>query len=157
MTRTLPTPIHVCPAYASYGQSPYVAIFHESSIDLDGFHRSREKGLLTQFIAHRLTDSRARTQFLFQAHQWSTRLKPSFCRWHATRLTGPISPACDRYIQYLLMGTNPSVLNRHRQELPHRNLRIITSLSSLFPSECSTDPSKWPYLVSIFSNNYQMI
>jgi hypothetical protein len=23
------------------------------------------------------------------------------------QLTGPISPACDRYVQYLLMGANP--------------------------------------------------
>jgi hypothetical protein len=30
------------------------------------------------------------------------------------QLTGPISPACDRYVQYLLTGVNPSVLNRHR-------------------------------------------
>jgi hypothetical protein len=30
------------------------------------------------------------------------------------QLTGPITPACDRYVQYLLTGTNPSVLNRHR-------------------------------------------
>jgi hypothetical protein len=26
-------------------------------------------------------------------------------------LTGPISPACDRYVRYLLTGTNPLVLN----------------------------------------------
>jgi hypothetical protein len=45
------------------------------------------------------------------------------CRQHATRLTGPISSVCDRYIQYLLMGTNPSFLNRHRRGLPHRKPR----------------------------------
>jgi hypothetical protein len=27
------------------------------------------------------------------------------------QLTGPITPACDRYVQYLLVGANPSVLN----------------------------------------------
>jgi hypothetical protein len=27
------------------------------------------------------------------------------------QLTRPITPACDRYIQYLLVGANPSVLN----------------------------------------------
>jgi hypothetical protein len=31
------------------------------------------------------------------------------------QLTGPITPACDRYVQHLLVGTNPSVLNRHRR------------------------------------------
>jgi hypothetical protein len=27
------------------------------------------------------------------------------------QLTGPITLACDRYVQYLLAGANPSVLN----------------------------------------------
>jgi hypothetical protein len=63
---------------------------------------------------HRLTDPWVRTQFLSQANQWSSRLKPSFCWWQATRITGPISPSCDRYVQYLLAGANPSVFNRHR-------------------------------------------
>jgi hypothetical protein len=34
MTRTLLTPVHICPVDASYGQSPYVATFHESSTEL---------------------------------------------------------------------------------------------------------------------------
>jgi hypothetical protein len=79
--------------------------------------------------------------------QWR---KLNICRHQAIRLTGPISPACDQYVQYLLTGTNPSVLNRHNRGLPHRNLRIATSLSLPFPSECSTVPPKWPRPVSIF-------
>jgi hypothetical protein len=35
MTRTLPTPIHVCPTYVSYGRSPYVATFRDLSTRLD--------------------------------------------------------------------------------------------------------------------------
>jgi hypothetical protein len=31
------------------------------------------------------------------------------------QLTGHITIVCDRYIQYLLVGANPSVLNRHRR------------------------------------------
>jgi hypothetical protein len=140
------------PVYAFYGQSLYVASFHESSTNLDGSHSSREKWLPTQSIARRLTDLWVRTQFPSQANQWSNRLKPSFCRCQATRLTGPISPACDRYVQYLLTDTNSSVLNRHRRGLPHRNLRIATTLSPPFPSEYSTGPPKWPRPVSILSN-----
>jgi hypothetical protein len=30
------------------------------------------------------------------------------------QLTGSITPACDQYVQYLLTGANPLVLNRHR-------------------------------------------
>jgi hypothetical protein len=33
------------------------------------------------------------------------------------QLNGPITLACDRYVQYLLTGADPSVLNRHRHEL----------------------------------------
>jgi hypothetical protein len=53
----------------------------------------------------------------------------------ATRLTGLISPVCDRYVQYLLVGVNPSVLNRHRQGLqPPKGLawsQVIQSQHSL--------------------------
>jgi hypothetical protein len=31
------------------------------------------------------------------------------------QLTGPISPAYDQYVQYLLTGANPSILNQHTQ------------------------------------------
>jgi hypothetical protein len=111
-----------------------------------------KKGLLIQSTARRLIDPRIYTQFLFQAHQWSSELKPSFCWWQATRLIGLISPACNRYVQYLLTGTNPSVLNRHRWGLPQRNIRIATTFSPPFPSECSTGPPKWLWPVSILSN-----
>jgi hypothetical protein len=49
--------------------------------------------------------------------------KSSFCWQPTIRLTGPISPVCDRYVQYLLTGTNPSVLNWYRRGLPHRKPR----------------------------------
>jgi hypothetical protein len=42
--RTLPTPVHVCLAYASYGQSLYVAIIHESSTDLNRSTAREKKG-----------------------------------------------------------------------------------------------------------------
>jgi hypothetical protein len=68
------------------------------------------------------------------------------------QLAGHISPTYDRYVRYLLTGTNPSVLNRHRRELSHRNLRITTTLSLPFPSECSTGPPNWPLRLSILSD-----
>jgi hypothetical protein len=117
-----------------------IATFHESPTDLDGFHCSRERWLPTQSSTHRLTDPRVGIKFLSQANQWSNKLKPNFYRLRATRLTGPISPACNRYVQYLLTCTNPSVLNWHRWGLPHRKLIIATTLSSPFLSKCSTDP-----------------
>jgi hypothetical protein len=45
--------------------------------------------------------------------------QPSSFRWPTTRFIGPISPACDRYDQYLLTEANQSVLNWHRWGLQH--------------------------------------
>jgi hypothetical protein len=59
------------------------------------------------------------SSFSLTLNQRSSRLKPSFCRQHATRLTGHISLTCDRYVQYLFTGPNPSVLNRHRRSYNH--------------------------------------
>jgi hypothetical protein len=43
--------------------------------------------------------------------QWR---KPNIHQQQTTRFTGPISLTCDRYVQYLLMRANQTVLNRHR-------------------------------------------
>jgi hypothetical protein len=65
-THTLPTPVHVCPVYASCGQSTYVATIHEV-INSDGqSYCSREKGHPIQSTARRLIDSCVHTQFLSQ-------------------------------------------------------------------------------------------
>jgi hypothetical protein len=115
-------PVRVCPAYASCGRSPYVATFHESLTGLDGYYCSQEKVLRLHLLAQ-LSGLWDPPQFLSQDSHWSSRLKPNTCGWPTTRLTVPITPACDRYIQYLLIGTNPSVLNWHRRGLPHRKPR----------------------------------
>jgi hypothetical protein len=44
MSRMLSTPVHVCPAYASYGQSPYVATLHESSTESSSPTAPEKKG-----------------------------------------------------------------------------------------------------------------
>jgi hypothetical protein len=119
---------------------PYVATFNDSSTDLDGSHCSCEKGFPTQSIACRLTDPWVHTHFLSQVNQWSNRLKPSFCRWQATKLTGPIPPTCDRYVQYLLAGANPSVLNWDRRGLQPWRCRLSTYHSPTFPTSCLPFP-----------------
>jgi hypothetical protein len=68
----------------------------------------------------------------------------------ATRLTGPISPVCDRYVQYLLTGVNPSVLNQHRRGLqppkgPARS-QVIQSQHSLKWKWCEiTITDSWSF------------
>jgi hypothetical protein len=115
-------------------------------------HCSREKGLSTQSTSHWLTDLWIRIQFLSQANLEATGAKPNIYRRQTTRPTGAISPACDRYVQYLLTGTNHSIINQHRRELPYRNLKFTTTLSLPFHSECSTGPPNWLRPVSILSD-----
>jgi hypothetical protein len=63
--------------------------------------------------------------------QWGA--KPSIYQRLATRLNEPISLACNRYIQYLLTDTDPSVLNRHRRGIPHRKPQNSHSTLPVFP------------------------
>jgi hypothetical protein len=107
----------VWPSTIHISCGPRIATFCEV-INIDGqSHYSWEKGPPTQSIAQRLTDSQVYTQFLSWANHWSSGGKATLCWRQITRLTRPISPACDRYLQYLLIGANPSVLNRHRWTL----------------------------------------
>jgi hypothetical protein len=62
------------------------------------------KGFPTQSPARQLTDRRIRTQILSRASHWRSGGKANLCRQPATRLTGPISLTCDRYVQYMLTG-----------------------------------------------------
>jgi hypothetical protein len=100
-TRTLLTPVHVCPAYASSRRSPYVATFHTVINRFEQIHCTRKEMLPTQSITRRSSDPRVRTQLLSHNSQCSSGEKSSFCWQLTTRLTGPISPVCDRYIQYI--------------------------------------------------------
>jgi hypothetical protein len=115
-------------------RGPHIATFCEMPTDLDKSHCSREKGLPTQSTTRRLTDLWVHTQFLSRANQWSRWDKPRSCRWPTTRLTGPISPSCDQYVQYLLAGANPSVLNQHRWGLQPWRCRLSTYHSPTFPT-----------------------
>jgi hypothetical protein len=130
-------PVHVCPAYASCGRSPYVATFRGTPTDLDRSHCSWEKGLPTQSTACRLTDPWVRTQLLSRASQWSRGRKSSSRRWLTTRFTRPISPACDRYDQYLVAGANRMVLNRPRRGLQSWRCRLATYSLLDLPNQLS--------------------
>jgi hypothetical protein len=116
-TTRFPRSIRVWSKTICLSRGPHKATLHEVINRVEQGHCSREKGLPTQSTTHRLTDPWVQTQFLSWANQWSSGGKTKHLLMAATRLTGLISPACDRYIKYLLVGANPSVLNRHRQGL----------------------------------------
>jgi hypothetical protein len=50
-------------------------------------------------------------------------------------LLGPVYPACNRYVQCLLMGANPLVLNRHKWELQPWRCRLSAPLSPPFSTD----------------------
>jgi hypothetical protein len=130
----LPTPVHARPTYAFYGQSPYVTTFH-------WLPRSRNKPLHPKEVL--TTKDR-----LAQPSSWVASFfipcdnprvgERSFGPMviQLFQLTGLISPASDRYIQYLLMGANLLVLNRHRRGLQPWRCRLATYHSSTFPTSC---------------------
>jgi hypothetical protein len=98
-------------------RGPHIATLCEVINRVEQGHCSWEKGLTTQSTTRQLTNPWLHTQFLSWANQWSSEGKDKHLLMVATRLTRPISPACDRYVQYLLMRANPSVLNWHRRGL----------------------------------------
>jgi hypothetical protein len=84
------------------------------------------------------------TQLIFHNILWSSGKKSSFCWQPTTRLTGPISPTCDRYIQYLLMGANPSVLNRDRWGLQSWRCHLATYPLPDLPNQLSPHSPRGP-------------
>jgi hypothetical protein len=65
----------------------------------------------------------------------AVRLSQTSIDEQATRLTGHISPAYDQYVQYLLMGVNPSALNRLRRWLQPWRCQLFTLHSPTFPTD----------------------
>jgi hypothetical protein len=146
---TLSTPVHVHPAYASYGQSSYVATFHVPSTELSRATAPEKRGSRHNPQHAGWPTHGSILSFSPKPTNEAVGIKPSIWRLHTTRLTGPISPACVRYVQYLLMGFNPSVLNRHRRGLQTCRCRLSTYHSPTFPTSCLPFPPKGPAWSSI--------
>jgi hypothetical protein len=60
------------------------------------------------------------------------------------QLTGLITPACDRYVQCLLVGANPSVFNTQRRWLQPWSCRLSIYHSRTFPTSGLHFPPKSP-------------
>jgi hypothetical protein len=130
----LPTPVHAHLAYAFCRQSLYVTTFH-------WLPRSQNRLLhLEEVLATKdrlVRSSSWVTSFLLPCD--SPRVgergsDPMVTQLH--QLTGPISPACDRYVQYLLAGANRTVLNQHRRGYNLRGAGLPHAHSPTFPTNC---------------------
>jgi hypothetical protein len=77
-------------------------------------HCSREEGLPTQSTTRRWLIRESIPIFSPEPANKAVGAKPNIYQRPATRLTGPVTPVCNRYVQYLLVGANRMVLNRYR-------------------------------------------
>jgi hypothetical protein len=75
--------------------------------------------------------------------QWSSRLNPRLCWWQAARLTGPIYQQTIGTFN-MLVGANPSVINRHMQGLQPWRCQLCTYHSPTFSSSGLHFTSKGP-------------
>jgi hypothetical protein len=112
-----PRLVHVWSMTIRISRGPHIATFRTVVNRFEQIHCTREEGLPTQSTARRPSDPWVCTQLLSHNSQWSSGEKSSFYWQPTTRLTKPISPACDQYVQYLLAGANWTVLNQHGRGL----------------------------------------
>jgi hypothetical protein len=131
----LPTLIHARLTYASYGQSPYMTTFH-------WLPQSRNMPLHPEEVLttkDRLTQpSSWVASFLLPCDRpgvGERSFGPMVTQ--LSQLTEPISLACDWYVQYLLAGANPLVLNRYRWGLQPWSCRLATYPLPDLPNQLS--------------------
>jgi hypothetical protein len=113
-----PCSVHVWPLIIRISHGPHIATFRTIVNSDEQSHCSGEKGLPAQSTARQLTYPWVHTQFLSQASHWSSEGKASICWQQTSRLTGPITPAYDRYIQYLLVGATALKVHVFHTPLP---------------------------------------
>jgi hypothetical protein len=139
---TLSTLVYTHPTYAFYWQSPYVTTFRWLP---RSWNRSlHPKEVLT--TKDRLTQPSSWVVSFFLTCDSPGVGERGFDPMvtQLLQLTWLISPACDRYVQYLLTGANPSILNWHRQGLEPWRCRLATYHSLTFPISCLHFPLMVP-------------
>jgi hypothetical protein len=100
-------------------------------------HCSWEEGLPTQSTAHHWLICGSVPSLSPEPANEAVGAKPSIYQRPATRLTGPISLVCDRYVQYLLVRANRTVLNRHRRGLQPWRCWLVTYPLPDLPNQLS--------------------
>jgi hypothetical protein len=148
-TRTLPTPVHIRPTYASCGRSPYVTTFHESPTGLDGYYYSREKCSRLHLSA-RLSGPWDPLSISLKTAIEAVGLSQAPVDDRLLGLPGPYHRHVISTFNTCSQVPTPTSLTDTGRGYHIKSLRIATTLSPPFPSEGSTDPPKWPRPVSIF-------
>jgi hypothetical protein len=126
--------VHVWSQIIRISCGQHIATFHIVINSSGQRHRSQRKS--APDTIHNMPTERSMDMYpISLPRQTPKRGGKATLYWRqATRLLRPISPACDRYFQYLLTGANPLVLNRHRWRLqPPKN----PAQSQVFQSQYS--------------------
>jgi hypothetical protein len=139
---TLPTPVHACPMYAFCGQSPYVTTFH-------WLPRSQNTHLHPEEILapkdRLVRPSSWVASFLLPCDSpgvGERGFSPMATQLH--QLTGPITPACDRYVQYLFTGSTERSLTDTARGYNFGGAGLPHTHSPTFPTSCLRFPLKAP-------------
>jgi hypothetical protein len=135
--RTLPMPVHVRFLWVIPIRDNLSRVIDR----VEQAHCSWEEGFPTQSIARRWLIHGPVPSFSPEPANEVVGAKPSIYRRPATSL---ISPVCDLYVQYLLAGANPSVLNRHRRMLQPWRCQLSMYHSANFPISYLPFPPKCP-------------
>jgi hypothetical protein len=141
-TRTLPMPVHVCPAYASCGRSPYLTTFRESSIGLDGCTAPEKSA----------PDSTSQPGWVVRGTCLSFSPNTAI---EAVRLPGPYHHHAIGTFNTCSRVPNPQSLTDTGRGYHIENLRIDTALSPPIPSEGFTDPLMAPPGLRLSNINIQ--
>jgi hypothetical protein len=108
--------------------------------------RKRAPGIIPSMPADRSVDPYLVFLPSQPMKQWR---KPNIHQQQATKFIGTISLACDQYVQYLLIGANRTVLNRHRRGLQPWRCRLATYPLPDLPNQLSplstSGPARSPF------------
>jgi hypothetical protein len=154
-TRTLPTSVHVRPAYAFCGWSPYVVTFHTDPTELDRFTAPEKKRSQLHpqpgWVVHRTRLSFSPNTVIEAVHLSQISVD--------NRLLGLPGPyhrhAIGTFNTYPRVPT-PRSLTDTGGGYHIENLIISPALSPPFPSEGSTDLPNGLARSQIIHNNYQL-
>jgi hypothetical protein len=151
-TRTLLMPVHVRPAYASYGCSSYVQPFIQSPTDLNRSIAPKKKG------------SRHNPQHVGRPiHGFVPSFSPTTANGATMKSQASVDNRLlglpDPYHRHAIGTFNTCSQVSTSRSLTDtgggyhiENLKIATALSSPFPSEGSTDPPNGPARAQIFQH-----
>jgi hypothetical protein len=121
-----------------------MATFHKPSPALDGLYCSREKRAPNRTPSPAESSIGSPPNFTLNTVIEAVMKVKHLLMNKLHRFIRLITPPCDRCVQYLLTGVNPSVLNRHRWGLQSWRCQLATSHFPTFPIDGLHFPPKGP-------------